>query len=341
MGGALSSTNGKRRAKSSSGVWYHRRNGMKRSRPIFPSGVVVFRLAHTSASVLLFGALSFGAWSLAQQSSVSSDRNPAELVRGAVENEVKASNDPSARFMFRGTKTTAKGSATKIYVETSEATAGMAIAYDGKPLTPEQRQYEQLRIERFVKNPEELRRKRAQEHEDAERTMRIVRALPDAFLYEYAGEEMGSNGIGSAGKPLVKLNLRPNPNYRPPSHVEDVLLGMQGYVLIDPERERIAAIDGTLFKEVSFGWGILGHLDRGGHFVVHQQAVEDDLWEISSMSLKFTGKILLFKSLAIDSTEVFSQFKRVATNLTFAQGVELLEKQQSEAEGPMVSREAR
>jgi hypothetical protein len=261
----------------------------------------------------------------AQGVSVSSRLEPGELVRQTVQNEIRASNNPAAYFMFRGTKTTAKGSVTKIYVETREATAGMIVAYDGKPLTPAQRQAEQTRIERFLRDADELRKKRTQEHEDAERTMRIVRALPDAFLYEYAGEETGGGGIGHAGDPLVKLNFRSNPSYRPPSRVENVLTGMHGDLLLDAARGRIASINGTLFKEVSFGWGILGHLDRGGHFVVHQEAVEDNLWEISSMGLRFTGKILLVKNLLIESTEVFGGFRRVAPDLTFAQAVKMLE----------------
>ena len=96
---------------------------------------------------------------------------------------------------------------------------------------------------------------------------------------------------------------------------------MQGDLLLDAVHYRIASIDGTLFKEVSFGWGILGHLDRGGRFVVHQAAVDDNLWEISGMSLKFTGKILLIKSLSIESTEVFTGFKQVSPDLTYTQAL--------------------
>ncbi len=254
-------------------------------------------------------------------------------MRKAVQNEIKSANDDTARFLFRGTRTTPKGSTTKLYVETREATAGLVVAYNGKPLTPEQRRDEESRIERFVNNPEELKKKREQEHDSAERTLRIVRALPDAFLYEYAGEERGSEGIGRTGDPLVKLQFRPNPGYQPPSRVEEVLTGMQGYVLVDAVGYRIASIDGTLFKEVSFGWGILGHLDRGGRFVVHQQEVGDNLWEISSMSLSFTGKILLVKNLSIISTEVFSGFKQIPSDLTFAQALELLKKEEPSVAG--------
>jgi hypothetical protein len=277
-----------------------------------------------------------------QPATVSSYQDPHELMRRAAENEVKASSDESVHYLFRGIKTTPQGSTTRLYVETKEATAGLVVAYNGKSLTPEQRQAEEARVKRFIDNPEELRRKRDQEHESAERTLRIMRAMPDAFLFEYAGEEQGRDGIGRAGAPLVKLNFRPNPHYQPPSHVEDVLTGMQGCVLVDAVRYRIASIDGTLVKEVSFGWGILGHLDRGGRFVVQQQEVGDNVWGISSMTLKFTGKILLLKSLNINSTEIFSAFRQVPSDLTFAQALELLKKEESSsAEGPTPSKVAR
>jgi hypothetical protein len=285
------------------------------------------RIVHTGALVLLLSAASFGG----QAAGHSSYGDPGQLVRKAVQNEITADNDSSMRFLFRGTKTTPKGSTTRIYVETKEATAGLVVAYNGKALTPEQRQEEEARVGRFVGNPEELKKKREQEHENEDRTERIVRAMPDAFLFEYAGEEKGSEGIGRAGNPLVKLKFRPNPNYHPPSRIEEVLTGMEGYLLVDATHYRIASIDGTLFREVGFGWGILGHLDRGGRFVVHQQEVGNNFWEVSEMNLSFTGRILLIKSFSIVSTEIFSGFKRVSPDLTFAQGLELLKKEESAA----------
>ena len=293
-------------------------------------------IAHRSAWILLLAAASVAG----QSATVSSYRDPLDLVRKAVQNEINAANDDTARFLFRGTKTTPKGSTTRLYVETKEATAGLVVAYNGKPLTPEQRQAEQARVQRFINHPEELKKKREQERESDERTMRIVRALPDAFLFEYAGEEPGSEGIGRVGDLLVKLKFRPNPRYQAPSRVEEVLTGMQGYVLVDAVRYRIASIDGTLFKTVGFGWGILGHLDRGGRFMVQQQEVGDNLWEISSMTLSFTGKILLFKNLNISSTEIFTGFKRVPSDLTFAQALELLKKEEStvSADNPAASK---
>jgi hypothetical protein len=252
---------------------------------------------------------------------------PAELVRQTVQNETAVANN-SPHHMFVSTRQT-HGSVTKLYCETRDAMAGMAIAYDNQPLTAQQRAAEDSRLDDLINNPSELAKKRQREKEDAERTTRIVRAMPDAFLYEYDGSEPGKPGLGKGGDDLVRLKFRPNPKYEPPSHVEQVLQGMQGFLLIDANRHRIARIDGTLFKEVGFGWGILGHLDKGGRFLVEQADIGDGTWEIVHMSLAFTGKILIFKRLDIRSDEVFSDFHEVANNLTFAQGVELLKKQEA------------
>jgi hypothetical protein len=212
-------------------------------------------------------------------------------------------------------------------VETRDAMVGMVVAYNDRPLNPDERQGEYGRIQRFIDDPAELDRKRKKEKEDAERVKSILKALPDAFLYEYDGTDTGKPGMGKPGNSLLRLKFRPNPKYEPPTRVEQVLTGMQGVVLIDPQKQHVARIDGTLFEDVAFGWGILGHLNRGGHFLVDQTDIGDDNWSISRMELAFTGKVLLFKSLNIKSTEIYSDFRPVPADLTFAEGVQLLRKQ--------------
>lgn len=264
------------------------------------------------------------------QTAASPEIAPAELVRITVHNEIKAANDPySAHHMFRSRKETAHGSQTKLFVETKDGMVGLLLANDDKPLTVDQREEEEQRLEHYKNDAKELQKKRKREKEDSDRTLQILKALPDAFLYEADGTETGREGLGKPGEELVRLKFRPNPRYDPPSRTEQVLTGMQGHVLIDAKHHRIALIDGILFKEVGFGWGILGHLDKGGHFLVQQGDVGDGSWDATRMILTFTGKIMMFKSLRIQSDEVLSDFKPVASDLTFAQGLELLKKQEA------------
>lgn len=256
---------------------------------------------------------------------------PAEIVRQAVHNEVASNESSGMHFRFKDERRTPQLSQTKLMVETNDATAGLLIMQNGHPLTPQQRHDEEVRLANYIQSPQQLRKKKKDEKEDSEHTERILKALPDAFLYERSGIEAGREGLGGAGDKLLRLSFRPNPNYNPPSHVEQVLTGMSGHLLIDLQQKRIAEIDGTLSKEVEFGWGILGHLNPGGRFLVQQADIGEHQWEVTHMELSFTGKVLLFKKLAIHSNDTFSDFHPVPGNLTFAQGVELLKKKAAES----------
>ena len=258
------------------------------------------------------------------QEAKTPDIPAAQLVRLTVDNEVNDGGHSSVKHLFRARRQTPKGSQTRVYVETSPALAGMLIAVNDKPLPPQQRQAEINHLAWLEGDPEALRKKHAREKEDTEHTMRIMKALPDAFRYEYAGAENGSAQVGHQGRPLARLTFRPNPAYSPPTRVEQVLMGMEGYLLIDAESHRIAKIDGTLFKEVSFGWGLIGHLNKGSQFSVQQADVGEGEWEITEMKLDITGKILLVKGLSLISDEVYSDFQRVPDELSFKKGIALL-----------------
>lgn len=286
------------------------------------------RISHCTVCRTLIVAL-LGTFVLGRVAGQPAALPPGELVKRVVANEAKV-DDQTVKFMFKQRKETPGGSQTRLLVQTREAIVAMTVAFNDHPLSLEQRQGEFGRVERFISEPEELRRKERKEKEDAERIQRILKALPEAFLYEYDGTETGRPGVGRPGEELVRLKFRPNPKYDPPTHVEQVLTGMQGVILVDPKEQHIARIDGTLMKDVGFGWGILGHLDKGGHFLVDQSDVTQNNWSITRMDLAFTGKILLFKNLFIKSTEVYSDFRPVPATLTFPQGVQLLKKEMNE-----------
>jgi hypothetical protein len=252
------------------------------------------------------------------------DLSPQELVRQTVAREVAAANEAGVKHMFRSNKQTPKGSQTRLYVETNEAMAGMLISSNGKSLTPEQEQAEIGHLDWLANNPDQLRKKHAREKEDDERTLRIVKALPDAFRYEPDGTQPSEAGLGKIGDTLVRLKFAPNPSYSPPSHVEQVLEGMEGYLLIDATAHRIARIDGKLYRDVSFGWGLVGRLDKGGHFLVQQADIGDGSWEITEMKLNITGKILLLKNISMVSDEILDDFQSEPSDLPFAKGVKLL-----------------
>jgi hypothetical protein len=267
--------------------------------------------------------------STAQNISTGMDAAARELVRITVANEASASGKAGIKLMYQSRKLTSQGSETRLNVETTDSTAWLLLEKNGQPISETERQQEAERLAHMGDNASELRRKKRLDREEADHSMRIVKALPEAFLYQFDGAEAATEALGKPGDELVRLKFRPNPSYSPPSHVEQILAGMEGVLLIDKQAHRIARIDATLFKEVDFGWGVLGHLDKGGTFLVDQAEVAPGDWELTHTHLNMTGRVMMVKSLVLKSDETDSRFRPVPSNTTFATGVELLEAEES------------
>lgn len=260
-----------------------------------------------------------------------------ELVREVMRNEMKQ-NDSQDRFFYRVRKETPSGSQTKDMVDTSEGSIGRLVAVDNRLPTSEERQKDQDRLQKLLNDPAAQKKHRKSQMEDDQRVSNILNAMPDAFIYQYDGAEDSKYGK------LVRLRFKPNPNFNPPSRETQILRGMEGIMLIAAEPKRLVKIAATLTHEVSFGWGIFGHLDKGGHFIVEQSQVgNNNDWETTHMDLDFTGRVLLFKKLNIKEDDTTSDFRLAPRNLTLAQGLELLNKQNSvmaqrNAQGPSTNK---
>lgn len=258
----------------------------------------------------------------AQQTPAVPQVPAQELVRRAIANEEKASKE-HVRLLYRlRTETPKAGATTKELVETNDGVVARLIAVNDKPPSADDRKRDDDRLEQLAKDPQARTAKQKKQKEDEERTTRMVKALPDAFVYDYDGFEPDKDG-----QQLVRLKFKPNPKYDPPARELQVYQGMQGTMLIDARDERLVKIQAKLFRGVNFGWGILGHLDPGGQFEVEQSRVNGERWEVTEMRLRFTGKVLFFKNLNINEHETAFDYRRAPDNLTFLQGVEFLKKQ--------------
>jgi hypothetical protein len=241
-----------------------------------------------------------------------------QLVAQVVDNELKAKDE--GRFMYRDRRQTPAGSKTKEMVETNDGVVARLIAVNDQPLTPAERANENARLQGLISHPDEQRRKKKEQQDDAERVKRMFKELPNAFLYQYDGTEQGKSGE------LIRLKFRPNPKYDPPNRETSVYKAMDGMMWVDAKAHRLAKIEATLFRDVGFGWGILGHLDKGGHFMVTQSKIGPDRWEATDMNIQFSGKALLFKTINLKQVEQLSDFHPVPENLSLVQGIELLNK---------------
>ncbi|MGZ4839739.1 MAG: hypothetical protein ACXVZR_14410 [Terriglobales bacterium] len=275
------------------------------------------------SSVAAVLAMAVSAWASQEPPKPELPANPADLVRKAVANE-NSSADDNRHYTYRLIRRKPDGIETREMIETDHGVIGRLLMVNGKPLSAAEREKEDKRLQRLVDDPQQLAQKQKSQKDDDRRTRNMVAALPDAFLYEYAGTQ-NQEPWGE----LVILKFKPNPNFNPPQRETMVYKGMEGSMAIAVPAHHIAKIEAHLFRDVNFGWGILGHLDQGGQFVVEQKPIEGNHWEPTHMVLNFTGKALLFKTIRINDDETTTDYRPVP-DMTVAQAVDLLKKHDGE-----------
>jgi hypothetical protein len=251
-----------------------------------------------AAVCFLLASLAYPARAQAPQTS------PAELVREAIRNEL---NDDARTHLFAWKARKDHGHKTVVEhdVQTPSGVVGRVILIDDKPLNPRQQREEDARV-RTLLDPEQMRTKLKDQREDDARTSKMLSAIPDAFDFAYLDSATAPNG-----HKLTTFQFTPRPGYNPPSREVAVFTGMRGNVVLDETALRLTKVDGTLFKDVNFGWGILGRLYKGGRFLVEKGEIAPTHWDTTHMIVHFDGKEIIFKSIHINEEETDWDYKPV------------------------------
>lgn len=204
----------------------------------------------------------------------------------------------------------------KEVVETKICDVNFLLSLNGKPLTPDQRQKENERLERLVNDPEEQHKVKHAQQEDDRKAVEMFTMLPEAFLYRF---------IGNRGS-LIELAFSPNPDFHAPSREAQVFHGMEGTMWIDAGKKRLVELDGHLARDVEFLGGLFGRLEKGGNFAVRRAELAPEQWVITELAVEIKGKALIFRSINLRQIEAMSDFHRIPPDLNPAQAADMVKR---------------
>jgi hypothetical protein len=267
--------------------------------------------------VIVGAFLVFCVPALPQNASGDGGLSAGELLKRVVNLELKAQADDHSHWMYEVKAGVPGKEQVKVAVQTRQGYLDRLRFMNGQPITPEQEKQEDQRIARLLKNPDEQKKERRAQEQDAQKTERLFKMLPAAVTASY-GKRQGE---------LVEILFEPNRNFHPPSHEAAVFHAMTGRIWLNIKENRLAEIEGHLTRGVKFGGGLLGHLDKGGEFHVKQSEVAPGLWEITLLHVNMHGKALFFKTIAVQENEIRTNFQRVPDNLTLSEAAQQLQKQ--------------
>ena len=221
------------------------------------------------------------------------------LVTTAVNNELAADKNDHSAFQYYDHDVTPDHDTVFYTVETPQGTLKKKMEDHRHPLNPQERQADDLRIQTLISDTAAQQRARSNSSHDDNEAEQMLRLLPNAFLWTITGEQ------GST----VTLSFKPDPNFSPSGFEAKVLSAMGGEITIEKPEMRIGSIKGTLLDDVTFGFGLLGRLRKGGSFYVVRKQVLPGHWQMTSSNVHINGHALFFKSIGSDEDETRTEFK--------------------------------
>jgi hypothetical protein len=82
---------------------------------------------------------------------------------------------------------------------------------------------------------------------------------------------------------------------------------------------------GSTVERVDFGYGILGHVEKGGTFEIRREQVSATRWKTNLVEVHIQGKILLLKNVTKDQRESRSDFRPVPHDISLTAAKNLLD----------------
>ena len=244
------------------------------------------------------------------------------LVERALATESRAAQELSHAghpMRYRLRKTSPRLTTTKEIVETRDGDVARLLSINDQPLGQADEQKEETRLDTLASDPSLQKHRKQSEDGDMNIVLKLLRMLPDAFLYQYAGTTQGMAGV------VEKFTFKPNPKFDPPDYETQALKALSGEIWIDPQQERVTRLEGHLLQDTDYGWGILGKLDKGGWVVVEQADVGASQWRIVHVQMQMSMRIV-FKTKIFDTNELMTRYLPVPAGMDYRSGILMLKK---------------
>ncbi len=200
-------------------------------------------------------------------------------------------------------------------VETNDGPVTRLVATNGHPIDPQTQDQEKARLEHLVNSPQELDGRRKDYSDDEKHIGLVLAMLPDAYIFDYAGEENGCH----------HLRYRPNPGYAPRTVEARIIHSMTGDIWINARLKRLSRLEGHLDDNVDFGFGLLGRLDKGGWFRMQRVQVGPAEWKTEKLEVHMSGRAFMLKTIARQTDELRGGFVAVPAGIDLAQGMRILD----------------
>jgi hypothetical protein len=268
------------------------------------------------ASIVLLAAAALPVLAEVPATAPQSDAQSArDLVRDVIYNELH-DRERDSHWEYRSACLSPTQDVVREQVETASGPVFRLIEQDGKPLSATEQGRENERLDDYIHDPVQIALVERSHDNDEAQVAAILQLVPDAFLFDY--EEPPSEGI-------ARIAFRPDPAFVPPNYQARIVHALTGTMIVDLRLKRAIDMTGSVAERVDFGYGLLGHVEKGSSFHIHRQQVSATHWKADVIETHVKGRVLIVKSLSKDQREIRSDFRPVPSGTTLAEAKEMLD----------------
>jgi hypothetical protein len=182
------------------------------------------------------------------------------------------------------------------------------VRRNDQSISPEEQQAEDEKLHHDIdtrrkETPEQRQRRVAEWEKRQQRTREPLKELPDAFNFRIAGEEK----LG--GEETWVIDAAPKPGYKPKSSFTSYFPKVKARLWIGKRDFQWVKLDMETLDTVSLGW-VLVRVGKGGHVLLEQTRVNDEVWLPKRVSVQIAARVLLFKGLRKNIELTFSDYKK-------------------------------
>lgn len=248
--------------------------------------------------------------------------SPRSWVVDVVANELVALHHPNSFLRYHMHATDAKGDKVRDVFESKDGAVARLILKDGRPLTEDEDKAERQRLTDMVASPATYAKHIKDDATGRKLADQLMRLMPDSMIYTYTpGQpQTGSNG----GALEIVLDYKPNPKFSPPVTAAEALTGLEGRVWIDAKSRQLVRMEGTIFRAVNFGWGMLAHIYPGGHVVLEQMNAGGNRWIFTHFSEDVSVRALMLKTLHIHTDVEAGSFQTLPGPISYQDAIRML-----------------
>jgi hypothetical protein len=247
---------------------------------------------------------------------------PRSWAVDAAANEVVALHHDGSYLRYRMHVIDEKGNQTRDIIESKDGSVARLILRNDRPLTDAEDKAEQQRLNDMLASPERFSRHIKNDATGRKIADQLVKLMPDAMLYTYTpGQPQTGRNDGALE---VVLDYKPNPAFKPPTTTAEALTGLEGRIWIDAKNHHLVRMEGTIFRGVNFGWGLVAHIYPGGKLLLEQTDAGGGRWIFTRFTEDVSVRALMVKTMNVHTNVEASSFQTLPGPMSYQDAIRLL-----------------